>query len=219
MVSSDSPRHTHSRERLLVTEDEGIENSGPFLELVDEIQASESNYDVLPLGLATASDAFNHAAESTLQRGELIGVGLAIVVLIVVLRRAGRGRHAYSIVDRLDRHHDADERRHCRLQPTSTFFIANMVTMIGLAVGIDYVLFIISRYREERERGLDKIAAITRTGDTSTKAILFSGLTVMAALLGLLIVPDNTFFSMGLGAIIVVGVSIVMTADTCCRPS
>ena len=52
-----------------------------------------------------------------------------------------------------------------------SFFIANMVTMIGLAVGIDYVLFIISRYREERERGLDKIDAITRTGDTSTKAI------------------------------------------------
>src|SRR5690606_25287545 len=92
-----------------------------------------------------------------------------------------------------------------------SFFITNMIFMIGLAVGIDYVLFIVARYREEREAGRDKIDAITRTGETSSKAILFSGLTVVTALMGLLIVPDSLFFSLGMGAILVVLVSLAMT--------
>ena len=63
-----------------------------------------------------------------------------------------------------------------------SFFVVNMIFMIGLAVGIDYALFIISRYREERARGLDKYEAIAVTGGTASKAVLFSGGTVVLAL-------------------------------------
>lgn len=91
------------------------------------------------------------------------------------------------------------------------FFITNMIFMIGLAVGIDYVLFIVARYREERETGYDKLDAITSAGDTSSKAILFSGLTVVTALTGLLIVPDSVFFSLGMGAILVVIAAVAVT--------
>ena len=45
-----------------------------------------------------------------------------------------------------------------------SFFVTNVITMIGLAVGIDYSLFIVSRYREERQRGLEKLEAIARAG-------------------------------------------------------
>jgi putative drug exporter of the RND superfamily len=62
------------------------------------------------------------------------------------------------------------------------FFIANIITMIGLAVGIDYSLFIVARYREERANGLDKLDAISHAGATASRAMLFSGLTVMVAL-------------------------------------
>ncbi len=58
-----------------------------------------------------------------------------------------------------------------------------MVTMIGLAVGIDYSLFIVSRYREERKKGYPKLEAIARTGGTANRAVFFSGLTVVLALL------------------------------------
>ena len=64
-------------------------------------------------------------------------------------------------------------------------FVLNILTTMGLAVGIDYTLFIISRYREERARGLEKIDAIAATGATANRAIFFSGMTVVLAMLGM----------------------------------
>jgi uncharacterized membrane protein YdfJ with MMPL/SSD domain len=82
------------------------------------------------------------------------------------------------------------------------------VSMMGLATGIDYSLFIISRFREERTRGREKLEAIAVTGGTASRAVLFSGLTVVLALLGLLIVPTNIFASLAIGAILVVAMSV-----------
>jgi RND superfamily putative drug exporter len=82
-------------------------------------------------------------------------------------------------------------------------FVTNMVTMIGLAVGIDYSLFIVSRYREERKKGYDKLEAIARTGGTANRAVFFSGLTVVLALLGMFILPTTIFRSLATGAILV----------------
>ena len=84
-----------------------------------------------------------------------------------------------------------------------SFFIVNMITAMGLALGIDYSLFVLSRYREERQAGRDKIDAILITGGTSSKAVLFSGSSFVVALLGLLLVPDTILRSLALGAIIV----------------
>jgi RND superfamily putative drug exporter len=92
-----------------------------------------------------------------------------------------------------------------------SFFALNFNVMMGLAVGIDYVLFILGRYREERTNGLGIDQAIIKAGNTSSKAVLFSGLTVVTALLGMLLVPSNIFQSLGLAAIIVVLVSVVAT--------
>jgi len=84
-----------------------------------------------------------------------------------------------------------------------------MITMMGLAVGIDYSLFILSRYREERERGLQKLEAISAAGATSSRAVLFSGMTVVLAIVGLLIFPMNIFWSAGIGAMLVVVVAVL----------
>lgn len=89
----------------------------------------------------------------------------------------------------------------------------NMVTMIGLAVGIDYTLFIVERFREERANGLSKLAAIERSGNTASRAVLFSGITVIVAMSGLLIVPDEANIGLVVGAISVVfaAVAIALT--------
>jgi RND superfamily putative drug exporter len=76
--------------------------------------------------------------------------------------------------------------------------------MIGLAVGIDYSLFIVSRYREERANGLDKLDAVARTGASASKAVFFSGLTVVVALMCVLLLPNTIYRSIGLGVILVV---------------
>jgi uncharacterized membrane protein YdfJ with MMPL/SSD domain len=81
--------------------------------------------------------------------------------------------------------------------------------MMGLAVGIDYSLFIVSRFREERAKGLQKLDALGATGATASRAVFFSGLTVVLALIGMLIVPTTIFRSLGAGAIFVVVVAVV----------
>ena len=85
-----------------------------------------------------------------------------------------------------------------------TAFAMNILTMMGLAVGIDYSLFMISRYREERARGLEKLDAIAATGATASRAIFFSGMTVVLAMLGMVIVPLDVTISMGIGVMLVV---------------
>ena len=84
-----------------------------------------------------------------------------------------------------------------------------MLTFMGLAVGIDYCLFIVSRFREERARGPDVEAHRTSAGMTAGRAVMFSGLTVVLALVGMLIVPTQIFISLAVGAIVVVLVTMV----------
>ena len=81
--------------------------------------------------------------------------------------------------------------------------------MIGLAVGIDYSLFIVARFREERAKGLEKLDAIGRAGATATRAVVFSGFTVVLALFGMVLIPFNIFIGIALGAIFVVIVAMI----------
>jgi RND superfamily putative drug exporter len=78
----------------------------------------------------------------------------------------------------------------------------NFSMMIGLAVGIDYSLFIVSRYREERVEGKDAIAAIENTLGTAGKAVFLSALTVVLSLAAVYLVPVMVFRSMALGMIL-----------------
>jgi RND superfamily putative drug exporter len=89
-------------------------------------------------------------------------------------------------------------------------FIQNMVVAMGLALGIDYSLFIVSRLREERGRGAGHREAILTVASTATRAVVFSGMAFSLALLGLLLVPDTILRSLGLGAVVVGVVSVAV---------
>jgi RND superfamily putative drug exporter len=82
-------------------------------------------------------------------------------------------------------------------------FAVNLVTGVGLGLGIDYSLFILSRYREELARGLDTHAAIRRTLQTAGRTVLFGSLTVAGALSCLLVFPLRFLYSMGVGGALV----------------
>jgi RND superfamily putative drug exporter len=92
-------------------------------------------------------------------------------------------------------------------------FVVNMLTGMGLALGIDYSLFIVSRYREERGNGLAKEDAIMRAGATASRAVLFSGTAFVVAMFGMLIVPSSIMQSLATGAILV-GITSVLGALT-----
>jgi uncharacterized membrane protein YdfJ with MMPL/SSD domain len=96
---------------------------------------------------------------------------------------------------------------------TTSVFVTNMASMIGIGVAVDYSLFILARYREEREAGRDRDTARALALSTSGLAVTFSGLAVIISLAGLWMVDNQALRSMALGAMTVVAVSI-LTATT-----
>jgi RND superfamily putative drug exporter len=99
------------------------------------------------------------------------------------------------------------------LQMNMSVFVTNMASMIGIGVAVDYSLFILARYREERQAGREKGEARARALSTSGLAVTFSGLAVIISLAGLWMVDNQALRSMALGAMTVVAVSI-LTATT-----
>ena len=84
-----------------------------------------------------------------------------------------------------------------------SIFAVNLVTGMGLGLGIDYSLFVLARYREELARGLDTRGAIARTLQTAGRTVLYSSLTVAGALASMLVFPLRFLYSMGIGGAIV----------------
>ncbi len=178
----------------------------PLVDLVEETNR-DTAYEVGVSGVFSLDKDFQEIAESDLQTGETIGIAVALVVLLLVFGAvvASLTPIVLAIVAIV-----------VGLAVTAligqvwelSFFVTNMIVMIGLAVGIDYSLFIVSRFREERGKGHEVEEAIGIAGSTSSKAVLFSGLTVVIALVGMLLIPTNIFISLAAGAIIVVIISV-----------
>ncbi|RNL62385.1 MMPL family transporter [Nocardioides marmoriginsengisoli] len=85
-----------------------------------------------------------------------------------------------------------------------------LAMMLGLAVGIDYALFIVSRYRHEVETGVEREEAAGRAVGTAGSAVVFAGLTVIIALAGLAIVNISFLTEMGLAAAGTVAVAVLI---------
>jgi uncharacterized membrane protein YdfJ with MMPL/SSD domain len=87
--------------------------------------------------------------------------------------------------------------------------INSVILLIGLAVGVDYSLFYLRRDREERARGHSPADALQIAAATSGRAVLVSGLTVMAAMCGMFLMGSRVFVSFAVGTVLVVAIAIV----------
>ncbi|HUG83765.1 MAG TPA: MMPL family transporter [Euzebya sp.] len=176
--------------------------------LSDRLEASDTPFVLSAFGDGSIGLEFNELAESDLQKAEFFGLPIALLILILVFGALAAavvpiGMALVAIVGAVGLTAMVGQ------VTDLSFFVVNMITMIGLAVGIDYTLFIIQRYREERAGGLSTAEAIAVAGATAGRAVLFSGVTVIIALLGLLLVPDTIMRSLGAGAILVVVTAVV----------
>ncbi|MCB2412271.1 MMPL family transporter [Demequina sp. TTPB684] len=165
-------------------------------------------FSVYTYGEDSAYAAFDKLGTESLVRGELIGIGAAIVILLVVfgaLMAAGLPLMValVSIVSAVGA--TAIVGRAFDL----SFFILNMITMMGLALGIDYSLVIVQRFREELAHGRSVTDAVAIAGNTASRAVLISGITVLISLAGLLVVPSTIMVSLGSGAMIVAVFSVI----------
>ena len=87
-------------------------------------------------------------------------------------------------------------------------FVTNSASIVGIGVGIDYALFVVTRFREELKRGRETRAAVVHSIETSGRAVLLSGLTVVVALAGMFLVNISAFRSMAVGMMAVVLVAV-----------
>lgn len=95
-----------------------------------------------------------------------------------------------------------------RVMPFS-LYVVNIIVMFGLAVGIDYSLVVLHRYREERRRAADVETAIERTAETAGRTVLLAGSAAILSLSGLLFIPISIFRSLALGAMVVMGMGLL----------
>jgi RND superfamily putative drug exporter len=92
-----------------------------------------------------------------------------------------------------------------------SIFVLNMTTMLGLGVGIDYSLLIVTRFREELNRGLRRREAALRALSTAGAAVFTSGLTVVVGFAALLLTPLVETQSVGIGGLVVVAVAVALS--------
>ena len=178
----------------------------PVEQVVED--ASSRTFEVGITGFHSTGYDFGKQSQTDLEKGELaFGLPAALIVLVLVFGAVFAGlvpvlMAILSIIVALGLVAVIS------LEFSLSVFIVNMLTGMGLALGIDYSLFVVSRYREERGHGLAKEDAIARTGATASRAVLFSGSTFVIALLGMFIVPTSIMRSLALGAILVGIVSV-----------
>ena len=187
---------------LAGTVDDANDNIEALFALVEEADHQEA-FDVYLVGDASVAFETNELTFKDIEQGERVGVPIALLILLVLFGAVLAAfiplvLAALAIVTALG------ATAFVGLFVDLSFFVTLMITMIGLAVGIDYSLIVVSRFREEMGRGRTKLEAIERAGATANRTVFFSGLTVVFALGGLLIHPASVFQSLGAGAILVV---------------
>ena len=191
------------------TAQEATANVADVIHKVEEANAAD-DFRVLIGGDASAAHENLEMSEEDLQQGEKFGIPVALLVLLVlfgavVATLLPLGLAAASIIVALAAVSIIGQ------QFQLVFFVTMMVVMLGLAVGIDYSLLIVSRFKEEMRHGMPVKDAVAKTGGTAGRTVLFSGATVVVALVGLLIVPASFYQSLALGAILVVIASLAAT--------
>jgi len=170
--------------------------------------AAPAGYSILVSGYAPLTLDSTKQQEKDLQRGESLAIPFTIIILIGVFASIVAAGMPLLVAG--------------LAIPTSLMLVywvaqwtqmadytLNIATMLGLALAIDYSLFIVSRFREELARGRTVEQAVEKAVGTSGKAVLFSGLAVAIGLSGLMIFPFPAIRSVGLGAALVVVCSVL----------
>jgi uncharacterized membrane protein YdfJ with MMPL/SSD domain len=179
------------------TADDEVQDTGE--ELVAALEDAEG---VSVGGNAVAQQQVNEKVESDLQRAELLAFPILFLLSLLFFRSLVAAAlplliGALAIVSTMVLLTLASE------LTTVSIFALNLVTGLGLGLAIDYSLFVVSRYREELARSGPGLTALRRTMATAGRTVMFSSLTVAAALAALTVFPQNFLFSMGIGGTLV----------------
>ena len=172
----------------------------------DELQSLVRSANGQGLQVEGGGDAFT--AKPSVGSTELIGLVAAVIILLIafgsllamglpiVTALFGIGT-GFAVVGLLS---------HLTSVPS---FATQLAAMIGLGVGIDYALFIVTRYRQGLHHGFDPETAVITALDTAGRAVVFAGTTVVISLMGMLLIGITFIGGLGIGAAAVVAVTMI----------
>jgi RND superfamily putative drug exporter len=188
-------------------EEDAADLAEPVVDVVNDADGTDG-FRVTTVGFGSVEGEMSTLMEETLQQGEMIGIAVALAILLVVFG-AAVAAGLPIVLALLSIFVTVGATALVSNVMEMSNFIVFIITMIGLAVGIDYSLFIVQRFREERAVGREKIDAIATAGATAVRTVFFSGMAVAIALAGMLIMPNATFQSFAVGAMLVVTVTVL----------
>ncbi|MFE2995992.1 MMPL family transporter [Nocardia sp. NPDC059246] len=176
-------------------------------ELSNQLNGDNDGVQVRVGGMAGSFADINHQVEKDLLLAEAIAVPVSALLLVLVfgsvvaaLLPVGVGLFAIAATLGI--------LRGLTTVMDVSIFALNMTSALGLALAIDYSLFIVSRYREELANGRDTRAAILRSVQTAGRTVVFSGLTVALALAALAVFPQPFFKSFAYAGVAVVAAAV-----------
>ena len=181
---------------------------GPALATVSKLDRQQAGFRIEEFGDASAEKALSQAFDDDFQKAEVTSLPITLIILILafgalvaafvpLLLAVTAVAAAVSLIGPISQIAPVDEA------------INSVVLLIGLAVGVDYALFYIRRWREERAAGRDEEAALEAAAATSGRAVLVSGITVIAAMAGMYLGGAATFISFATGTIMVVAIAVL----------
>ena len=175
---------------------------------VAKLQKANPDFVVVEAGSASTGKALDEMFGSQLARAGLVSIPLTLIILLVVF-----GSLVGATIPLLLALSSVFATIGLVALPSQIVpmdeSVAEVILLIGLAVGVDYSLFYIRRERDERRAGRSEQAALEAAAATSGRAVLISGFTVMIAMAGMFFSGDKTFMSFAIGTMIVVGVAMV----------
>ena len=187
-------------------QDEALRHAEALNEATAEASKADPSVHALLTGDAPFYAAFTETTTHDLERAERIALPLSLLILVLAfgsLVAAGLplGLALLSLVVTFGIISIV------AASTTVSIFTQNIASMIGIGVGIDYSLFLLTRFREERAMERSTADAVAAATATSGKAVFVSALTVVVSLSGILLVDIAAMRSMGLGAMIAVSVA------------
>jgi uncharacterized membrane protein YdfJ with MMPL/SSD domain len=175
---------------------------------VDKVQKRHSDFYVDELGSVSTTKATDAAFNSMLAKAGMIAIPLALVILLVVFGSAVAALVPLLLAITAVFATTALIALPSQIIPVDEQ-IAEVILLIGLAVGVDYSLFYLRREREERAAGRSERAALEAAAATSGRAVLISGITVLIAMAGMFFSGDKTFMSFSIGTMMVVAIAMI----------
>src|SRR5690242_20096514 len=181
---------------------------GPSEDVVAAVKARHPELSVDQFGDVSSKKELNDTFSSDLAKAEMLSLPITLVILILVF-----GSVVAALVPLLHAVTTVAAALGLVTLPSQIAGIdsnlSSVILLIGLAVSVDYSLFYLKREREERAAGRAPRTALEVAAATSGRAVLISGLTVIAAMGGMFLAGDKTFISFAEGTILVVAIAMI----------